>query len=686
MATWRGTSDRSISAGTGTDRGSGTGPNLAVPVAPYHRSVPGYDPDEEERPPLPDDEGGPVIGSRIEPAAEAALRVLDAITAALPGGGERRESQREMASAVAVAIARRSPLVVEAGTGVGKSLAYLVPAALAGRRVIVATATKNLQDQLIAQDAPAVAAAVPGLRVAILKGRANYLCRQRIEGQGAGQLSLDDEGPVPRGVASQLRRVLDWSRDTDTGDLDDAGFDVDPRVRRAVTVSPAECLGRAECPQGANCFTELARDAASDSDIVIVNAHLYVAHLATGGTILPEHDVLVVDEAHEFEDTVAALMGTSMTSARVRGVASGARGVAEAETALRLTTLAERLGDALARQVAGGRWSGLDADVDRLLEEAASVTATIVDQVRARGDLDPVRRRRALGPAQQLQSDLARLQARGPDEVVYLTSRERDVEITLALVDVGPRLADVLWGDVTPILTSATIPDRLPVALGIVGAEIRRLPSPFDYPQHALLYVPADFPERTDDRAEAAIIDELVTLITAAGGRTLALFTNRAVMGRVADAVGARLSTPVLVQGTLSRHRLIEAFRTRAEASLFAVASFWQGVDVPGHSLSLVTIDRLPFRVPNDPLEEARRARSSSPFRDVDLPRASMLLAQGVGRLIRSADDRGVVAVFDTRLATANYGGALRRHLPPMRRTRDRDEVVRFLREIDRSN
>ena len=231
-------------------------------------------------------------------------------------------------------------------------------------------------------------------------------------------------------------------------------------------------------------------------------------------------------------------------------------------------------------------------------------------------------------------------------------------------------------------MTSATIPDTLPRNLGLTDYEFEHFSSPFDYQDHALLYVPEDFPDRNAPGAEAAIIEELIGLITAAGGRTLALFTNRSVMQRVAEAVEVQLDTEVLVQGTLSRQRLIERFRASAEASLFAVTSFWQGIDVPGHSLSLVTIDRLPFSVPNDPLAEARRERSESPFMEVDLPRATMLLAQGVGRLIRNKDDRGAVAVLDTRLATARYRSVMFRKLPPMRRTRDGVEVRTFLENL----
>jgi ATP-dependent DNA helicase DinG len=219
--------------------------------------------------------------------------------------------------------------------------------------------------------------------------------------------------------------------------------------------------------------------------------------------------------------------------------------------------------------------------------------------------------------------------------------------------------------------------------LGLEGdCVVEHFDSPFDYQANSLLYVPADFPDRKSDDAETAITEELVKLIAAAGGRTLALFTNRSVMNRVAEAVAPRLETAILVQGTLSRQRIIEEFRDSAEASLFAVTSFWQGIDVPGHSLSLVTIDRLPFAVPNDPLAEARRAKSDRPFYEVDLPRAAMLLAQGVGRLIRTNTDRGVVAVLDTRLAESSYRSSLFRKLPPMKRTRDRGQVLDFLKEL----
>ena len=644
-----------------------------------------YDPDVDDPYIEPTDDGpARVIASEVD--EDHALAVLDAVTADLPGGGEAREGQRTMTRLVARALSTKQPVIIEAGTGVGKSLAYLVPAALSGQRVVIATATKNLQDQLATKDAPLVTAHTPGTRLAVLKGKSNYLCRNRAAQAGPGQLSFDDGERVPRGVASQMRRILAWANDTSTGERDELTFDVDERAWRSLSVSPQECLGRLQCPQGQSCFAELAKDRAGEADIVIVNTHLYAAHLASGAMLLPTHDVVVFDEAHEAPDIFASLLGTSLTPARLRGLALAARpllGPDADESLSELAGVADRLATSLAIQYDAQRLAGLDEDVERELARASDLVTRVIESLRAVSATDAsaeARRLRTLGPAVHLGNDLVRLRGVGEGELIYLTRREREVEIELSLIDVGPRLAEDLWPGVTAVLTSATIPDSLGASLGL-DAPLERVESPFDYREHAVLYVP-HLPARNDPSCEAAIIDELVALITAAGGRTLALFTNRSVMNRVADAVAERLATPVLVQGTLSRQRLIAEFRDSVSASLFAVTSFWQGVDVPGHSLSLVTIDRLPFRVPGDPLAEARRERAANPFYDVDLPRAAMLLAQGVGRLIRSATDRGVVAVLDTRLAEANYRGALFQKLPPMRRTRDRPFVEAFLREL----
>jgi len=653
--------------------------------------VKSFDPDDETPYVDVDNEAGIQLDDDVVAVdADRALALLDLITGDLPGGGESREGQRQMVRSVAAAFTRRQHTVIEAGTGVGKSLAYLVPAVMTGQRVVIATATKNLQDQLATKDAPTVAAHASRVTVAVLKGKNNYLCRNRAnQVGGGGQMSFDDGTDVPRGVASQMRRILQWSNETQTGDRDELPFEIDQRAWRGLSVTPQECLGRVQCPQGQNCFAELAKDRAGESSILIVNTHLYAAHLASGSMLLPSHEFVVFDEAHEALDIFASLLGTSLTTSRLRALSGVSRSLLGSdfhERCDQLLEVADRLATSLEIQFDLNQLTGLSEDCERELTRANELVSQIIEALRTLptdGADAEARRVRALGPAVHLGNDLERVNKLRDGELLFLDRREREITIEISLIDVGPRLRDDLWGKVTAVLTSATIPDSLPKNLGLDGdCLVEHFDSPFDYQSNSLLYVPQGFPQRNADGAEEAIIEELVTLIRAAGGRTLALFTNRSVMNRVAEAVAPRLETEILVQGTLSRQRIIEEFRESAEARLFAVTSFWQGIDVPGHSLSLVTIDRLPFAVPNDPLAEARRSRSDRPFYEVDLPRAAMLLAQGVGRLIRTNTDRGVVAVLDTRLAESSYRSSLFRKLPAMKRTRDRDQVLAFLQEL----
>ena len=649
-----------------------------------------FDPDEEAAYAEPDvDVGVQLDDDVVEVDAERALALLDLITSDLPGGGESRDGQRQMVRAVAAALSRRRTTVIEAGTGIGKSLAYLIPAVMTGQRVVVATATKNLQDQLAQKDAPTVAAHAKGVRVSVLKGKQNYLCRNRVHSVGGDtQLSFDDGTTVPKGVADQMKRILRWANETETGDRDELSFEVDHRAWRALSVTPQECLHRTNCPQGQNCFAELAKDRAAESSILIVNTHLYASHLASGSMLLPAHEFVVFDEAHEIVDIFASLLGTSLNASRLRALAGVARpllGPDYTERAIDLASVADRFAAALLAQFDRNELTGLDEDCARALVRANEIVTALIEGLRAletSGSDAEAKKIRALGPAVHLGNDLDRVHRVRDGELLYIAKRDREVDVEISLVDVGPRLRDDLWGSVTAILTSATIPDTLPKSLGLDDTLIEHFDSPFDYRANSLLYVPEHFPGRNEAAAESAIIEELVELIDAAGGRTLALFTNRAVMNRVADAVAPRIDTDVLVQGTLSRQRIIEEFRDNAAASLFAVTSFWQGIDVPGHSLSLVTIDRLPFSVPNDPLAQARRAQSERPFYEVDLPRATMLLAQGVGRLIRNNTDRGVVAVLDTRLAQSSYRTAMFKKLPPMKRTRDKAQVHALLKEL----
>jgi len=652
--------------------------------------------------------------SPSEGAAAATARTLAAVVADLPGGGEARPGQEAMARAVATALSERRHLVVQAGTGTGKSLAYLVPAALSGRRVVVATATKALQDQLAQNDLPQVAA-VLGSRFsfAVLKGRNNYLCRQRaLEVSDGGiqpQLSTaepddravqddpdadgDPSSEDPTRLVDQVRALLAWAERSPTGDRGDLPFEPSARAWGMVSVAPRECPGAFRCPSGGTCFAEAARANAAAADVVVVNTHLYGAHLASGGAVLPEHEVVVFDEAHELEAVMTSSLGVELAPGRLRGLGVMARSLVAGEDAPvidALIEIAERLGAALAERV-GTRVLGSEGAEDATLADVLGLAAARLDglstalgrrQRDAAGDDDGAWAR-LWSAAGHLANDLARLAARTDDEVAWVDGTRRAPLLRLSPIDVGPALAATLWGGVTAVLTSATIPPRAAERLGLDGSPLDELDvgSPFDYRSHALLYVARHLPDRRTPEAEPALLDELEALIEAGGGRTLALFTSRRTTELAAATLGPRLTHRVLVQGQLPKARLLAIFAEDETSCLFATMSFWQGVDIPGRSLSLVVLDRLPFPRPGDPLTDAKRERAGdAAFRLVDLPRAATLLAQGAGRLIRSNEDRGVVAVLDPRLATASYRHVLLAGLPPMRRTTDRRQVVDFLR------
>jgi ATP-dependent DNA helicase DinG len=710
--------------------------------------------------------------------------MLDTVAASLPGGGESREGQRQMAAAVGSAIGGGRHLVVQAGTGTGKSLAYLVPAALAGERVVVATATKALQDQLADKDLPLVAAALDrDLTFAVLKGRSNYLCVQRaseVGGVESDQLRLgggsdgagsDAGGPlattgaveppdaddplVGTGVGSgtgddtrvdsgtfgdQIRRLLDWAQDTPTGDRAELDFEPHYRAWAMVSTTARECPGAFRCPSGASCFAEEARTRAAAADVVVVNTHLYGAHLASGGSVLPEHQVVVFDEAHELEEVMTASLGVEIGPGRFRALAAGARSVIDtgppgaASTVDQVADLGDLLQQALkplaGRRVpraaitgdagasgespgppgagdTGDRASGPPGGPPRAGSPAAGTGASLGEVVAlATGRLDRLmsllrreaaeaaddesgqersRRDRIVQAAGHLAEDLGRLLALGEDDVAWVDDGQRSPSLRVSPIDVGPILADRLWGEATAVLTSATVPIGLVERLGLPAGETDQLDvgSPFDYRDHALLYVAKSIPDRRRPESEPAIHDELEILITAAGGRTLALFTSWRAMSAASEALRSRLPFTLLTQSDLPKPALVEAFRSTESSCLFATLGFWQGIDVPGPTLSLVTIDRIPFPRPDEPVLQARRDRAgSAAFGTVDLPRAGTLLAQGAGRLIRSAGDRGVVAVLDSRLATASYRGALLARVPPMKRTVDRPEVVAFLQAL----
>jgi ATP-dependent DNA helicase DinG len=627
------------------------------------------------------------------PASEALAKV----TASLPGGGEQRPGQVAMAEAVEEAFAEHRHLLVAAGTGTGKSLAYLVPSAQLGRPVVVATATKALQEQLAQRDLPLVAEVLGDVVVAVLKGRNNYLCRQRaaeLAERGFQAAMVDEVAGEPaddRRLVAQVERLLAFERSSASGDRAELAEDISERAWSMVSVGPRECPGAYNCPQGARCFTELARAHAAEADIVVINLHLLGAHLAAGGLVLPEHDALVIDEVHELEAVMTQSLGVELGPTRLRTLASQARALLSsdgAEAPRRLAELGESLSILLSELAEN---SELDlADHEALAEVLSQLDEALRSLLAAlRGlDEDEAGGPRAVSSATRLLEDVGRLRGAGDDEVLWLDGSRASRSLSLSPIDVGPALVQGLFSTSTVVMTSATVPTGLGTRLGLEPAELVELDvgSPFDFRSNSMLYVALDVGDRKAPEAELRIADELGQLIDAAGGRTLALFTSRRAMREAADRVADRVAHPILVQGAATNRALIERFRDEEDACLFATMGMWQGLDVPGRSLSLVTIDRLPFGRPDDPLLEARRRRAGSQaFRLVDLPRAATLLAQGVGRLIRSTTDRGVVAVMDPRLATAGYRQVLLGALPPMRRTIDRDEVLGFLAEITAS-
>ena len=618
---------------------------------------------------------------------------LARVTAALDGA-EDRPGQVEMAERVAAAIAGGRHAVVQAGTGTGKTLAYLVPAVLSGSTVVVATATKALQDQLATKDLPFLEEHLGRpFSWAVLKGRSNYVCLQRlreVHDAGEGQLELEQLAVTTR---AEIRRLAEWAGSTGTGDVADLAWTPTDAAWRSVSVGSDECPGADRCPMGQPCFAEQARRRAAASDVIVVNTHLYGLNVGSGNVILPPHEVVVFDEAHVLEDVMSDTVGVELASGRFVTLAGVVRriledpqllaGIAELATALR-EALAPHAGQRLRAPFPEALATVLDDARLRLqrVTEALARIETGVDDAKQRKLRAQTMTNRGIE-----QLDLVLRVARGEAAgyVAFVSGSPDQPRLEVAPLEVGPVLRANVWDERTAILTSATIPAALAERVGMDPGTVDEadVGSPFDYGAHALLYCAMHVPDPRAPGFRAAVHDELAALITAAGGRTLALFTSWKAMDEAAAALRDRIPFPVLTQRDLPKPALVRAFAEDESTCLFATAGLFQGVDVPGRTLSLVVIDRIPFPRPDDPLLSARRELlGPAAFARIDVPRASMLLAQACGRLIRNAEDRGVVAVLDRRLGTATYRWDVIRALPPMRRTRDRAEVEAFLREI----
>ncbi|MCY3618474.1 MAG: ATP-dependent DNA helicase [Acidimicrobiaceae bacterium] len=627
-------------------------------------------------------------------APQEAVEALHGVVSAMPDGGESRTGQDEMCEAVASALHQDRHLVVAAGTGTGKSMAYLAPLVSSGKKAVVATATKALQDQLVDKDLPLLARAlgVP-LKYAVLKGRSNYLCRKKLADLAAAaaggqqQLITADSALEAASVRKEVAQLAAWAGETADGDR--AGLDFEPSVRawEMVSVSGRECPGAANCPSGSECFAEQAGHRAAEADVLVVNHHLYCLHAFTDAEILPSHDAVVFDEAHTLEDIAAGAAGVSITAGRFRYAARAVRAaVAGSATADRV----EEAGHILRNALDPHRDTLLTALPDDLVEAAAlcrgRLGAAGAEVRESQGD--ETRRRMARRLLDALTADLDRASDPENDDAVWVEGSKGNPAWRTAPVDVGPPLEERLWAHTPAVLTSATVPINLADRLGLPGEGHDSLDvgSPFDYRSRGLLYCAKHLPGPKDPRWAQAVQQEIATMADAAGGRTLALFTSYAAMRGAAEAVREATGLRIYCQGDLPNRELIGRFAAEEESCLFATMTMWQGVDVPGRSLSLVVVDRIPFPRPDEPLMVARRNRLGARwFREIDVPRAATLLAQGAGRLIRSAQDRGVVAVLDSRLATAGYRQDLLRGLPPFRRTIDLAEVEAFLTDIRRS-
>jgi ATP-dependent DNA helicase DinG len=689
-------------------------------------------------------------------ATDSDVAVL--LTAAVTGiGGSERPGQVTMAKAVQQAIESGEHLAVQAGTGTGKSLAYLVPAVRhaieSQSTVVVSTATIALQRQLIDRDLPRLAASIAPMLgrepvFAILKGRRNYLCLQRLK---AGPVDDGDTLFEPSAVSAmgrQVQRLHEWAADTKTGDRDELVPGVSEPAWRQVSVSARECVGVQRCPFGSQCFAELAREEAGKADIVVTNHALLAIDALEDFDIFPEHEVVIIDEAHELTDRVTSVATDELSVPALEIAARRCGKMIDEKWVTRLRDAAAGAERVLA-DLPAGRLDRLDealtASLESVRDAAAGCAAEFRTTANKATDEEPERiasRRAALAALGEVGDAADRiLGAFGVGiadrtDVVWMdrpTAEDsgRAPTLRVAPLGVGGLLASRLFGQRTVVLTSATLvlggsfeplarqwglarslddgaqaapqaqartepdDDEIDEGLRELGESVGRhslawagidVGSPFDHPRSAILYVAKHLPPPGRDGLAESYLTELAELIEAAGGRTLGLFSSMRAARQAADELRGRLDFPILCQGDDQTSQLVSQFAADERTCLFGTLSLWQGVDVPGASLQLVVIDRIPFPRPDDPLASARQravaAHGGNGFMSVAATQAALLLAQGTGRLLRTMTDRGVVAVLDPRLSTARYAGFLRGSLPPYWSTTDPAVVRGALRRL----
>ncbi|AGE86014.1 ATP-dependent DNA helicase [Cronobacter sakazakii] len=617
---------------------------------------------------------------------------------AIPGF-KPREPQRQMAQAVSAAIEAATPLVVEAGTGTGKTYAYLAPALRAGKKVIISTGSKALQDQLYSRDLPTVAKALEFKgRLALLKGRSNYLCLERLEQQALAG------GDLPVQTLSDVIQLRGWANETVDGDISTCGrVAEDAPVWPLVTSTNDNCLGT-DCPLYKDCFVVKARKKAMEADVVVVNHHLFLADMVVKESgfaeLIPEAEVIIFDEAHQLPDIASQYFGQSLSSRQLLDLARDI--IIAYRTEVKDTQQLQKCADRLAQSTQDFRLQlgdpGFRGNLRELLADASISRALLLldDALELCYDVAKLSLGRsalldaAFERATLYRARLKRLkEINQPGYSYWYECNSRHFTLALTPLTVADKFQDVIaekggsW-----IFTSATLSvnddlHHFTDRLGIHEAKTLLLPSPFDYARQALLCVPRGLPQTNQPQAGKALARMLQPLIEANQGRCFMLCTSHAMMRELAEQFRATMTLPVLLQGETSKSQLLEQFISAGNALLVATSSFWEGVDVRGDALSLVIIDKLPFTSPDDPLLKARmedcRLRGGDPFDEVQLPEAVITLKQGVGRLIRDVDDRGVLVICDNRLVMRPYGAVFLKSLPPTPRTRDIGEAARFL-------
>lgn len=625
-------------------------------------------------------------------------------------GGTERPGQTAMAQAVLDAIDSEEHLLVQAGTGTGKSLGYLVPSILhaqrTGRPAIIATATLALQGQIVDRDLPRLAGALAPLlgrrpTYALVKGRRNYVCLHKLEGgfpdEEDGLFDVGEADAAVGRLGQEVVRLRAWAEETESGDRDELVPGVSERAWRQVSVSAEECLG-SRCPMVSECFVERSRAAAKDVDVVITNHSFLAIDAFEGRFMLPEHDLLVIDEAHELTDRITSTITDELTPGAVRAAAKRAR---KADSVDQLDDSALVLERALEQQP--------DARIDAIPDQLALALASVRDAARTvQSDLKPApgeqidgAQQVAIAAVDEIFDNAGRmLEERELDVLWNRIDQRRGPVLHVAPMSVAMLVRDKIFAERTVVLTSATLElggtfDVLAGTLGLRGGgapAYRGLDvgSPFNYAEQAIAYVAAHLPPPGRGELPTAVIDEIEALVRAAGGRTLGLFSSMRAAREATEALRDRLGESeirILCQGEDQISTLVREFAREPTVCLFGTLSLWQGVDVPGSSCQLVLIDRIPFPRPDDPLASARTEAigkmGGNGFMAVSATHAALRLAQGAGRLVRSATDRGAVAFLDSRMMTARYAGFLQRSLPPFWPTTDRALVLSALQRLD---